>query len=122
MSSGDNNELEWLGELRVLVLDPRKESHGAQQQNRTNDTHAPTTRGSQTFVSYGVRAETNLPHFSRTYMVTRKRFQDFVFLHDALVSDFPACIVPPLPGKHRIGTYGTRWRQQPFTGDDDCLH
>ena len=94
MSSGDKNELEWLGELRVLVLDPRKETPGAQQQNRANDTHAPTTRRSQTFVSYGVRAETNLPHFSRTYMITRKRFQDFVFLHDALVSDSEGALVP----------------------------
>jgi hypothetical protein len=34
---------------------------------------------------------------------TRRRFQDFVFLRDHLSKDFPACVVPPLPDKHRLG-------------------
>lgn len=92
----------WLGELRVQIVDPRKESPGTPSGDASD---MPSTAGrSQTFVSYGVRAETTLPHFSRSYMVTRKRFQDFVFLRNALVKDFPACTIPPLPDKHRIGT------------------
>lgn len=35
-------------------------------------------------------------------MTTRRRFQDFVFLRDHLAKDFPACVVPPLPDKHRL--------------------
>ena len=33
----------------------------------------------------------------------RRRFQDFVFLQDHLVKNFPACVVPPIPDKHRLG-------------------
>ena len=96
MTAEQDAEQLWLGELRVQIIDPRKETPGAQPQEDGDEA---------AFVSYGVRAETTLPHFSRSHMVTRKRFQDFVFLHHTLVTDFPACIVPPLPDKHRIGTY-----------------
>lgn len=47
--------------------------------------------------------QTNLPTFSKPQVKVRRRFQDFVFLHNNLVKDFPACIVPPLPDKHRLG-------------------
>ena len=33
---------------------------------------------------------------------TRRRFQDFTFLREHLSKDFPAAVVPPLPGKHRL--------------------
>ncbi|CCU98754.1 unnamed protein product [Malassezia sympodialis ATCC 42132] len=100
MATDEESSL-WLGELRVQIFDPRKESPSTSSGDASD---TPSTAGrSQTFVSYGVRAETSLPHFSRSYMVTRKRFQDFVFLRNALVKDFPACTIPPLPDKHRIG-------------------
>jgi len=47
--------------------------------------------------------QTNLPIFSNTSPTSRRRFQDFVFLREHLVKDFPACVVAPLPGKHRLG-------------------
>lgn len=58
--------------------------------------------GKDAFVSYGIRGETNLPHFDRTRIQTRKRYRDFAFLHDALSRELPACLVPPLPEKHRM--------------------
>jgi len=76
----------WEGYLLVQVTDTRRELEGTKE----------------LFVSYGIRAETNLAHFNRTRVSTRRRFQDFVFLRDNLVKDFPACVVPPLPDKHRI--------------------
>ncbi|EPQ31385.1 uncharacterized protein PFL1_00720 [Pseudozyma flocculosa PF-1] len=82
----DATRLSWAGYLMVQVLDPRKELEGQKD----------------SFISYGIRAETNLAHFSRTYMATRRRFNDFTFLRDGLKRDFPACIVAPLPEKHRL--------------------
>ncbi|KAI9320582.1 hypothetical protein BX666DRAFT_1852072 [Dichotomocladium elegans] len=32
----------------------------------------------------------------------RRRYQDFIWLHDALTFEFPTCVVPPLPEKHRL--------------------
>ena len=90
-SSG--GEPTWLGYLRVQVTDPRKETSGG-------GGGGGTPRRAGTFISYGIRTETNLPHFSRSQMSTRKRFQDFAFLRETLARDFPACIVPPLPDKH----------------------
>lgn len=92
-SSG--GEPTWLGYLRVQVTDPRKEKSGG-------GGGGGTPRRAGTFISYGIRTETNLPHFSRSQMSTRKRFQDFAFLRETLARDFPACIVPPLPDKHRL--------------------
>ncbi|KAI9223440.1 hypothetical protein BC828DRAFT_375890 [Blastocladiella britannica] len=53
----------------------------------TRDLHASTSTSSTT----------NAPA-----TIVRRRFTDFVYLHDALVAEFPAAIVCPLPGKHRM--------------------
>ncbi|GAA5923316.1 Snx4p [Sporobolomyces koalae] len=57
---------------------------------------------SDMFVSYLVTAETDLASFHSTKPSSRRRYQDFVFLRHALVKDFQACVVPPLPDKHRM--------------------
>ena len=49
--------------------------------------------------------QTNLPIFTTETPSARRRFQAFVFLREHLVKDFPACVVPPLPDKHRIGMF-----------------
>ena len=85
-SANADAQLSWAGYLMVQLLDPRKELEGQKD----------------AFISYGIRAETNLPHFSRTYMATRRRFNDFTFLREGLKRDFPACVVAPLPEKHRL--------------------
>jgi sorting nexin-4 len=47
--------------------------------------------------------QTNIPTFTQAMTVVRRRFQDFEFLRDHLVRNFPACVVPPIPDKHRLG-------------------
>lgn len=37
--------------------------------------------------------------------MVRRRFQDFAFLREHLAKAFPACIVPPIPDKHRLGSF-----------------
>jgi sorting nexin-4 len=41
--------------------------------------------------------------FSMQKNQVRRRFHDFVWLHNVLYTHFPACFVPPLPDKHRLG-------------------
>ncbi|KAI8343965.1 hypothetical protein BC941DRAFT_386306 [Chlamydoabsidia padenii] len=60
----------------ITVTDPRKENDGQQS----------------TFVSYAIVSNTTV----------RRRFQDFVWLFNVLYTHYPACIVPPLPDKHRL--------------------
>ncbi|TFY72784.1 hypothetical protein EVG20_g207 [Dentipellis fragilis] len=76
----------WEGYLITSVKDPVKELA------ETKDA----------YVSYLVTAKTNLPIFSSPTPSARRRFQDFVFLRNHLARDFPACVVPPLPDKHRL--------------------
>jgi len=76
----------WEGCLITMVKDPVKELA------ETKDA----------YVSYLVTAKTNLPIFSSPNPSSRRRFTDFVFLRDHLVKDFPACVVPALPDKHRL--------------------
>ncbi|KAF7311062.1 Sorting nexin [Mycena chlorophos] len=80
------NDLKWEGYLVTSVSDPVKELA------ETKDA----------YVSYLVSAKTNLRIFSTQSPSARRRFQDFVFLRDNLAKDFPACVVPPLPDKHRM--------------------
>ncbi|EIW66564.1 hypothetical protein TREMEDRAFT_34892 [Tremella mesenterica DSM 1558] len=78
---------EWGGRwMSVEVYSPMKEHDGTKDM----------------FVSYAVRTKTNLPTFRTSESVTRRRFQDFVFLHDHLAKNFPASVVPPIPDKHRL--------------------
>ncbi|KAI7851384.1 hypothetical protein BDC45DRAFT_516411 [Circinella umbellata] len=74
--------------MTIRVEDPQKQS-------------ATVVQG---FISYLVTTETNVETFnsSRPRSV-RRRYQDFIWLHDALELEFPICIVPPLPEKHRLG-------------------
>ncbi|KIJ27366.1 hypothetical protein M422DRAFT_124682, partial [Sphaerobolus stellatus SS14] len=85
------NEPKWEGYLIVDVKDPVKE--------------VPDTKDA--YVSYLVTFETNLPTFSVPSSTARRRFRDFLFLRDNLAKDFPACVVPPLPDKHRLAEYIT---------------
>lgn len=82
----DASTPKWEGYLLVQVKDPVKELDG------TKDV----------YISYLVEARTNLPTFTQTNPSARRRFQDFVFLREHLARDFPACVVPPLPDKHRL--------------------
>ena len=48
--------------------------------------------GSHAFVSFLVTSETQV----------RRRFQDFIMLHQWMGEEYPQLIIPPLPGKHRM--------------------
>ncbi|KAM6498529.1 lipid binding protein [Amanita muscaria] len=82
----DPLEPKWEGYLTPSVKDPVKE--------------LAETKGA--YVSYLVSAKTNLPIYSTPNPQARRRFQDFVFLREHLSRDFPACVVPALPDKHRL--------------------
>ncbi|KAH6916965.1 lipid binding protein [Coprinopsis sp. MPI-PUGE-AT-0042] len=90
-SEGNDDPLQpkWEGYLITAVRDPVKEL------GETKDA----------YVSYLVTAKTNLPIFSTPNPNSRRRFQDFVFLRENLARDFPACVVPSLPDKHRLGAF-----------------
>lgn len=55
------------------------------------------------------RAQTSLPMYQTKSFANRRRFQDFTFLREHLTKDFPACVVPPLPEKHRMGAFAHRF-------------
>ncbi|CAI2168113.1 5132_t:CDS:10 [Funneliformis geosporum] len=72
--------------MTITVTDPIKELDG------TKDA----------FISYLLTTKTTLDTFTTPTVVVRRRFQDFVWLHNSLSRDFAACVIPPLPDKHRL--------------------
>ncbi|KAI7902798.1 uncharacterized protein BX663DRAFT_70320 [Cokeromyces recurvatus] len=76
-NNNNNNNNTIILDKKIQILEPKKEIE--EQQN--------------TFISYLV--------VSNKAQV-RRRFQDFVWLHNVLYTQFPACFVPPLPDKHRL--------------------
>ncbi|WOO83937.1 Sorting nexin-4 [Vanrija pseudolonga] len=84
---GPDGTYTWDGKsMTIEVRDPVKEHEGSKDM----------------YVSYAVLSKTNLPTFKQPQASVRRRFQDFVFLHDHLAKSFPACIIPPIPDKHRL--------------------
>lgn len=68
------------------VSEPQKEQDGTQN----------------AYISYLITTETNSPLFQSSVARVRRRFSDFVFLYNALLNEFPACAIPPLPDKQRM--------------------
>ncbi|KAI9261894.1 hypothetical protein EDC94DRAFT_659628 [Helicostylum pulchrum] len=56
----------------------------------------------RSFITYRVFTMTNLQVYSQDKRPVRRRFRDFLWLHNALTIEYPACIIPPLPEKHRM--------------------
>ncbi len=109
----------WQGYLKVQVGDARKEGEGTKDMYISYGVRAEVSKPGQSN-SWGAALvgagrgpkltsrtcaplQTNLPHFDRTRITNRRRYNDFSFLREALVRDFPACVVAPLPEKHRLG-------------------
>ncbi|CEP07822.1 hypothetical protein [Parasitella parasitica] len=84
------------------------QTHYSQQQQRQQPSPSPQFLNHKINVSEP-RKETEQQSTFISYLVqsnkkqVRRRFQDFVWLHNVLYTHFPACFVPPLPDKHRLG-------------------
>eukprot|EP01041_Mallomonas_annulata_P007176 gene7176-14619_t len=74
--------------LRITLTDPIR--------------HVDTFGG---HVSYKVNTLTNNPRFSAKEIIVDRRFNDFLWLHDQLCSNFPGSIIPPLPEKQGVGRF-----------------
>ncbi|KAI9279420.1 hypothetical protein BC943DRAFT_331794 [Umbelopsis sp. AD052] len=73
--------------MTITITEPQKESEGS----------------SGTYISYLITTHTSIPTFSsRSPCRVRRRYQDFVWLYNALTFEYTASVVPPLPEKHRI--------------------
>ncbi|CAO3675977.1 unnamed protein product [Rhizopus stolonifer] len=60
------------------------------------------------FITYRLFTMTALVNYS-THRPVRRRFKDFLWLHNALSVEFPTSIVPPLPEKHRLKFFKGNW-------------
>ncbi|KAJ1725203.1 intercellular trafficking and secretion [Coemansia erecta] len=74
-------------ETEVTVSQPRKEGEG-------------TSNPYITYLVTTTRRNRQTKEMRRYAL--RRRFQDFLWLHDQLDKQFVACATPPLPGKHRM--------------------
>ncbi|KAH8098916.1 hypothetical protein JL720_1886 [Aureococcus anophagefferens] len=63
------------------------------------------SEGINSYISYKVNTQTNLPEFQYGQFSVIRRYSDFVWLHDMLQKDVPGSIVPPLPEKAVVGRF-----------------
>ncbi|KAL7751668.1 Vacuolar protein sorting-associated protein vps5 [Sorochytrium milnesiophthora] len=73
--------------FKIIVADP----------TRVGDTINP-------YILYKVHTQTTCPGFKSTSSVTR-RYRDFLWLNNRLVSRYPGVIVPPIPEKQTMGRF-----------------
>lgn len=111
----------WHGFVMAQVLHPQKEgvslpvspvlagddggvflAQSAAGQEHVPEMILPEDEEEEVYVSYLIRGRSSLPCYPQKEWEVRRRYRDFAFLHDGLARDFPACVVPPLPDKHRI--------------------
>ncbi|KAJ2987517.1 hypothetical protein NUW54_g9404 [Trametes sanguinea] len=106
----DPLEPKWEGYLITSVKDPVKELPETKDAYVSYLVTAKVRPPSPPFPGWSglqLPVQTNLPIFSTPNPSARRRFQDFVFLRTHLAKDFPACVVPPLPDKHRLAYIGS---------------
>ncbi|GAA5803919.1 hypothetical protein HPULCUR_009404 [Helicostylum pulchrum] len=73
--------------MTAVISDPQKHQDGNQG----------------VYITYLIKTTTSVETFNSVKpKPVRRRYQDFVWLHSALSLEFTACIVPPLPEKHRL--------------------
>lgn len=54
------------------------------------------------YISYLIESKTVLDTYSKPESHVRRRYSDFVWLRNTLVSEYPTAIIPPLPDKLRL--------------------
>lgn len=94
----------WEGKwVDVKVQDPQKEHEGSKDAHvtyavvvRTNVQGYVSSDPASSTGKNALRPTADLP------TTVRRRFQDFAFLQQNLTRLFPACVVPPIPDKHRL--------------------
>ncbi|ORY91850.1 hypothetical protein BCR43DRAFT_462823 [Syncephalastrum racemosum] len=73
--------------MKITISDPQK--------------HDNTLQAS--YITYLITTKTTLRTFaSQSPRPVRRRFQDFVWLYQALTLEHTTCVIPPLPEKHRM--------------------
>lgn len=78
--------------LNITVADPKKESEGI-----------------NSYISYKVNTQTNLPEFTYGQFSVIRRYSDFVWLAEQLQKDVSGAIVPPLPEKAVVGRFSAEF-------------
>ena len=57
------------------------------------------------YTVYTVRTRTTSPHYARGEFSVLRRFSDWLWLFEALTTNNPGVIVPPVPDKHAFGRF-----------------
>ncbi|XP_054275265.1 sorting nexin-30-like [Macrosteles quadrilineatus] len=56
----------------------------------------------ETYITFRVTTRTSREEFSENEYVVRRRYNDFVWLRQKLIEEFPTHVIPPLPAKHSL--------------------
>ncbi|KAJ3150474.1 Vacuolar protein sorting-associated protein 5 [Geranomyces michiganensis] len=68
------------------------------------------------YVLYRVTTRTNCPQYRSSEVTVNRRFSDFFWLFDKLISSHPGIIVPPVPEKQALGRFQEEFVETRRTG------
>ncbi|KAF1804158.1 hypothetical protein V8B55DRAFT_1511638 [Mucor lusitanicus] len=90
----------------TTAYDGKKPMQSSQRHNQaepmTIRVDDPVKSSDGSYITYRVFTMTALEMYNVDNRPVRRRFRDFVWLHNALSVEFPASVIPPLPEKHRM--------------------
>uniref|UniRef100_A0A8D8WMM5 Sorting nexin-30 n=1 Tax=Cacopsylla melanoneura TaxID=428564 RepID=A0A8D8WMM5_9HEMI len=66
----------------------------------------------ESYISFRVTTKTTRSEFPDTECIVRRRYTDFVWLHNKLVETLPSRIIPPLPEKHSLLEHLNRYSKE----------
>ncbi|KAJ1925781.1 intercellular trafficking and secretion [Tieghemiomyces parasiticus] len=99
----DNSPTNHAGPLASSAASPTEQSGGCPYEITVSDPRKESDGTAHAHISYLVTSLKALPGTNRRNKTAlRRRYQDFVWLHANLAKDYPACALPPLPGKYRM--------------------
>ncbi|KAJ3081800.1 Vacuolar protein sorting-associated protein 5 [Quaeritorhiza haematococci] len=72
-------------------------------------------------VLYKVKTRTNSTMYKTTSCAVNRRYRDFLWLYNTLVSKYPGLVVPPVPEKHALGRFQDEFVESRRAALERCL-
>ncbi|KAK9704533.1 Vacuolar protein sorting-associated protein vps5 [Basidiobolus ranarum] len=73
------------------------------------------------YIVYKVKTKSTFPSFKRPELSVTRRYRDFLWLYDQLVSSHPGVIIPPVPEKHALGRFQDDFIEARRVALEKCL-
>eukprot|EP01135_Chromosphaera_perkinsii_P002862 Nk52_evm17s229 gene=Nk52_evmTU17s229 len=72
--------------------------------------------GFRSYVAYEINAKTSLPCYKSYQMNVKRRYNEFSWLYNNLVANYPGIVIPPIPDKKLMGKFQEKLLEERCNG------